>query len=67
MVNGFQPISACAVSCLFYDNNNNFIIYLFVQVCLILRGGDNISDPIELKCAGKPLFQRSSCDVFVVR
>lgn len=34
-------------------------------VYLILHGDDVVSYPIELKCAGKPLFQRSSCDVFV--
>ena len=40
----------------------------FFQVFLILHGDDCVSDPIELKStAGKPLFERSSCDVFVLR
>ncbi|KAL9967893.1 hypothetical protein ACROYT_G026199, partial [Oculina patagonica] len=37
------------------------------NVFLILHGDDCVSDPIELKStAGKPLFERSSCDVFVL-
>ncbi|KAJ7375343.1 detection of nodal flow [Desmophyllum pertusum] len=37
------------------------------NVFLVLHDDDRVSDPIELKSAtGKPMFERSSCDVFVL-
>lgn len=48
--------------------NRSFLNKLLVlfKVFVILHGDDWISDPIELKSTeGKPLFERSSCDVFV--
>ena len=43
------------------------IIFLCIQVYVVLHGEGQMSNPIELKCEGRHLFQRSSCDVFVVR
>ena len=43
------------------------IIFLCIQVYVVLHGEGQVSNPIELKCEGRHLFQRSSCDVFVVR
>ena len=43
------------------------IIFLCIQVYVVLHSEGQVSNPIELKCEGRHLFHRSSCDVFVVR
>ena len=55
---------------LWFRKNKSFLNKLLVlfKVYITLHGDDWVSDPIELKSpTGKPLLERSSCDVFVHR